>query len=414
LLQFTDFLFLGIIVTIIGWIYLYFVGYRLLPSNTEKIETVRQNLKEYIVETTVFSGSRLVGKTVKEAGLRQLQDLFLVEILRNEEIISPVSPEEEIKENDYLFFSGNTNSISKLISEDNGLVLSHEDNLEQLNFVEAVIPSGSDLVGMKIKDSDFRNRFNASIVAIHRNGKRISGKVGEINLVGGDFLLLLASDEIMKEVDDKVLFIISVPQEAKSSKVKWHKWAGLAALLVLCLGVLDVISLFTACLIVLSVLIIIKILNFSDIRKNLDLSLLVVLVCSLAIGVALQKSQTADLIAEGLISVSKSFGATAVLASLFLVTVLLTALISNAAAVSIMFPIAMSMADQMSLPYAPFFIAIAFAASGDFMTPIGYQTNLMVYGPGGYTFRDFVKVGAPFTLLYIIICVSFISWYYNF
>jgi di/tricarboxylate transporter len=139
----------------------------------------------------------------------------------------------------------------------------------------------------------------------------------------------------------------------------------------------------------------------------------VLLVCSLAIGMALEKSGTAQLIAHGLIYSVKSLGPIAMISSLFMVTVLLTSLITNAAAVSIMFPIAMSMADQLQLPYTPFFVAIAFAASCSFMTPIGYQTNLMVYGPGGYSFRDFVKVGVPLTIIYTVICITFISLYYN-
>jgi di/tricarboxylate transporter len=150
-----------------------------------------------------------------------------------------------------------------------------------------------------------------------------------------------------------------------------------------------------------------------EIRRELDLSLLLILVCSLAVGVALEKSGTADWIANVLILSGKSLGAIGVLAALFLVTIFLTALITNAAAVSIVFPIAMSIAEQMALPYTPFFVAIAYAASGDFMTPIGYQTNLMVYGPGGYTFKDFLRVGAPLTVLYTVICIGFISYFYK-
>jgi di/tricarboxylate transporter len=178
-------------------------------------------------------------------------------------------------------------------------------------------------------------------------------------------------------------------------------------------GITGLIPLFTACLIILSGLVVFGILNVTEIKRQLDLSLLMVLVCSLAIGMALEKSGTATLIADGLISLGNSSGIVMVLAALFVVTILLTSLVTNPAAVSIMFPIAMSLANQLQLSSIPFFVAIAFAASGDFMTPIGYQTNLMVYGPGGYTFKDFVKVGAPFTLLYAVICVSFIYWYYG-
>jgi di/tricarboxylate transporter len=416
LLGFTDFLFLGIIVTIVGCFYLYFIGYKLLPDHKENIDTVRQNLKEYIVETLVYKGSSLIGKTVRDAGLRNLQDNFLVEILRNEEIISPVAPDEILKENDLLFFSGNTASIYNLIREDNGLSIPKQDNLEkrgQFNFIEAVVSSGSDLIGTRIKDSDFRNRFNASIVAIHRDGKRVSGKVGEMHLAGGDFLLLLAGDQVTNATGYKDLFFLSLPQKINSTNPTWYPWVGGLAFAILLTGVTGFVPLFTVCLILLTGMVALGLLNIVEIKRNLDLSLLVLLVCSLAIGMALEKSGTAQLIAHGLISSANSLGSVAMISSLFIVTILLTSLITNAAAVSIMFPIAMSMAQQLELSYTPFFVAIAFAASGSFMTPIGYQTNLMVYGPGGYSFGDFARVGVPLTIIYALICITFISVYYN-
>jgi di/tricarboxylate transporter len=403
-------------VTIVGCFYLYFIGYKLLPDHKENINTIRQNLKEYIVETLVYKGSLLIGKTVRDAGLRNLQDNFLVEILRNDEIISPVAPDEILKENDLLFFSGNTASIYNLIREDNGLSIPKQDNLErrgQFNFIEAVVSSGSDLIGTRIKDSDFRNRFNASIVAIHRDGKRVSGKVGEMHLAGGDFLLLLAGDQVTNASGYKDLFFLSLPQKINSTNPKWYPWAGGISFAILLTGVTGFVPLFTICLILLTGMVALGLLNIVEIKRNLDLSLLVLLVCSLAIGMALEKSGTAQLIAHGLISSAKSLGPVAMISSLFIVTILLTSLITNAAAVSIMFPIAMSMAQQLQLSYTPFFVAIAFAASGSFMTPIGYQTNLMVYGPGGYSFGDFVKVGVPLTIIYAIICITFISLYYN-
>ena len=383
LLGFKDFLFLGIIVTVVGWIYLYFVAYKLLPSNANKIDALRQNLKEYIVETEVFSGSKIIRKSVHDAGLRNLQDVFLVEIIRDEKVISPVSPEMELEEGDFLFFSGNTQSIYNLIKEDNGLRIHKQDSLEvegHFNFVEAVIPASSDLIGIRIKDSDFRKKYNASIIAIHRNGKQVSGKVGEMELAGGDFLLLLAGEGQLNGNSEKDLFFISVSKKLTLRKAPWLAWAGLACFGLLILGVVDILPLFTISLVILSILVFLGVLNLAEIRRQLDLGLLMVLVCSLAIGVALEKSGTASLIASGLINVGKQMGPVAVIASLFVVTIFLTALITNAACVSIVFPIAMSLAEQMHLPYTPFFVAIAFAASGDFITPMGAGTNLPILG----------------------------------
>lgn len=418
LLGFKDFFFLGVTVSVVGGAYLYFIGYRLLPSNPNEIEALRENLKEYIIETEIVRGSPLIGKSVKDAGLRNLQDVFLVEIIRDDRVISPVSPDEVLEEKDALFFSGNTQSIYQLIKEDNGLTVPEDETLEpeeQFNFVEAVIPANSELVGVRIKDSNFRRKFNASIIAIHRNGKRVPGKVGEMNLAGGDFLLLLAGEhrENGNGNHDKDLFFLSVPKKVKTDRKKYLNLVGIGSVLLLIGGVVGLIPLFDACLLILCALVFFGILSLVEIRRELDLSLLLILVCSLALGVGLQKSGTADMIAHVLVSSVQVLGPVAVLAALFLVTTLLTALITNAAAVSIVFPIAMAVAQQMHLPYTPFFVAIAFAASGDFMTPIGYQTNLMVYGPGGYTFRDFFRVGTPLTLMYTILCIGFISYFYN-
>jgi di/tricarboxylate transporter len=416
LLGFSDFFYLGIIVTLVGWAYFYFIGYNLLPSNENKLETLRENVKEYIIETEVFKGSRLIGKSVKEAGLRNLQDLFLVEILRGEDVISPVSPEETLREGDNLFFSGNTSAIYNLIKDDNGLSIPKQDSINNdghFHFVESVIPANSALIGVRVKDSDFRKKFNSSVIAVHRNGKQLPGKVGEVVLSGGDFLLLLAGEGEDGVNYERDLFFVSQTKKIEKPKPAWYTWLGYACFAALLAGITNFIPIFSASIGILIVLVIAGILTSTELRRELDLGLLMVLVCSLAIGVALEKSGTAGLLANLIISASKSMGSVGAVTGLFIITVLLTSLITNAAAVSIVFPIAMSIADQMHLPHTPFFLAIAFAASGDFMTPIGYQTNLMVYGPGGYTFRDFVKVGAILTLLYVVICVTFISYYYN-
>jgi di/tricarboxylate transporter len=411
-----DFLFLGIIVTLMGWAYLYFIGYNILPSNSNKLEQVRGNIKEYIVETEIFPDSKLAGKSVKDAGLRNLSDLFLVEIIRDDEVISPVTPDLILRVGDNLFFSGKTESIYELINKDNGIgIPEHPINTGNLkfNFVEAVIPANSELINKKIKDSDFRKRYDASIVAVHRDGKRVSGKVGETVLSGGDFLLLLAGNHIDNTEHEKDVFFLSVPKVIGEKKPVWMKYMGWASFATLIAGVIFNDYLFYATLLILCAFIFFKVLSFGEIKRDLDLGLVMVLVCSFAVGYALEKSGTATLIAGWLIDAGKTIGPVAALAALFMVTIMLTSLITNAAAVAIVFPIAMSMASQLGLSATPFFVAIAFAASGDFMTPIGYQTNLMIYGPGGYVFKDFVRVGWMFTILYVTVCVGFISWFYN-
>lgn len=415
-LGFEDFFYLGATVTVVGWAYFYFIGYNILPSNENKLEALRENVKEYIIETEVFENSRLVGKTVKDAGLRNLQDLFLVEIIRDDNVISPVSPSEVLSSGDLLFFSGNTSAIYNLIKDDNGLRIPSQESIEtdgHFNFVEGVIPANSELIGVKLKESDFRKRFKASVIAVHRNGKQVPGKVGEAVLAGGDFLLLLAGEENDYADYEKDLYFLSTPKKLDSKRPSWLPILGVASFAFLLLGVTEQLPLFHVSVGIILAFVIAGVLNLVEIRRELDLSLLLVLVCSLAVGVALEKSGTANLLAELIITSSKSLGNVGVVTALFLVTIMLTSLITNAAAVAIVFPIAMSISAQMNLSATPFFVAIAFAASGDFLTPIGYQTNLMVYGPGGYTFKDFTKVGAILTVLYCTICIGFISYFYN-
>ena len=228
LLGFQDFLFLGLIVTVVGWAYLYFIGYHLLPNNKDKMDLVRDNLKEYIVETEVFPRSPLIHKSIRDAGLRNLKDLFLVEIVRGDTIISPVSPEVQLLEGDILYFSGNTESIYGLITEDNGLRIHKQDKLvteEQFNFAEAVIPVGSELIGKRIKDSDFRNKFNASIIAIHRDGKKVAGKVGETVLSGGDFLLLFPGMmALLKIITTPSISFQSLKKSMHENHIGCHGW----------------------------------------------------------------------------------------------------------------------------------------------------------------------------------------------
>jgi di/tricarboxylate transporter len=224
--------------------------------------------------------------------------------------------------------------------------------------------------------------------------------------------LLLSGGNYLNQ-QEKDLFFISSPRSIDNSKPLWVRWVGITCFLALVLGITGIIPLFSILLTILALFVIAGILNITEIKRQLDLSLLMILVCSLSIGVALQKTGLADIIADQMLWITKDYGSVASISLLFIITIALTALITNPAAVAVMFPIAMSLAAISEISATPFFVAIAFAASGDFITPIGYQTNLMVFGPGGYKFKDFVRVGAPLTLIYMIVCISFISFYYN-
>ncbi|WP_291371149.1 SLC13 family permease [Cyclobacterium sp.] len=415
LLGFEDFLYLGLLVTFFGISYLSLASSHLLPAREENKSEIIDHLNEYLVETYLPKGSKMHGKSVKEAGLRKLKEIFLAEIKRGSLEISPVGPNEILQEGDKLFFTGNSEAILKLIQEENGLSLPEDGYVSNYGFfqlTEAVVPASSALIGEKIKDSDFRNRYQASIISIHRNGTQLKGNIGETKVQAGDLFLMLTGKEDNRNDYLKDLIIITLRGEISQDRGTFKRLPSLMALFILFTGIIGWLDLFMAAFAGILTLYIFKVLNLQTLRKAVDLDLLLILVCSLSLGVALNNSGAANQLVNGLLYLTDGTAVMLALVLLFVMTLVLTSLITNAAAVSIMFPIAMELGNQLEQPLAPFFVAIAFGASGDFMTPIGYQTNLMVMGPGNYKFKDYFKIGFPLTLIYSTVVLLFIQWYY--
>tara|TARA_R110002124_G_scaffold286142_5_gene466105 strand:+ start:7169 stop:8866 length:1698 start_codon:yes stop_codon:yes gene_type:complete len=415
LLGFEDFLYLGILVASIGMVYLSIASNYLLPSREENKSEVIDHLNEYLVETYLPIGSSMHEKTVKEAGLRQLKEIFLAEIRRGKKEISPVGPNEILQEGDKLFFAGNSEAILKLIQEENGLSLPEDGHVSNYGFfqlTEAVVPTSSSLIGLKVKDSDFRNKYQGSIISIHRNGTQLKGNIGETKVHAGDLFLMLTGKDHNRNDYYKDLIIVTLRGEISVDRGNLKRLPSFLALAVLFTGIIGWIDLFIAAFAGILTLYLFKVLNLQTLKKAVDLDLLLILVCSLSLGLALNNSGAAGVLVNLLIQLTEGSGVMLALVLLFVMTLILTSLITNAAAVSIMFPIALELGNQLEQPLTPFFVAIAFAASGDFMTPIGYQTNLMVMGPGNYKFRDYFIIGFPLTLIYTVVVLCFINWYY--
>ncbi len=414
MLGYKDFLFLGVIVTVSGLIYIYAVGYSILPDKKSATKEMEENINEYVVETVVEPSSILVGESIK-THLRHLKDIYLFEIVRNGNSIFPVSPEEVIHGNDRLYFSGRTGAIAQLVKEVKGLTLPDTTTLNKYRHhhcVEAIIPVNSNLIGKKVRESNFRQKYNASIVALHRQGKRIAGPVGDTILSAGDLVLLLGGDKMHNHQSDLFLLKRHDIKLIRRRKTFLKQIAPFVALALLVLGITRVMDLFIATSLAILVFVAIKTLHLKDFKKAFDFDLAVLLIASLAIGMALSKSGAAQWLVTKVLSISGTHPVAAI-SLLFAVTLLITAVISNPATVAIVFPLAVSLANELHISTTPVFVAIAFAASCDFMTPIGYQCNLMVYGPGNYSFKDFFKIGFPLTLIYSAACIIFISWYYN-
>lgn len=414
-LGFQDFLYLGLIVASLGILYLTIFSNKLLPDNRGNKEKIIGHLNEYLVETKVSEDSPLIGKTIEEAGLRHLKELFLVEIKRGERIITAVSSDRIIHRGDILFFAGNTNAILNLINEKNGLELPEENHLLSNGFSslsEAVIPSGSDLIDQTINMSGFRDRFKASIISVYRKGEKVTGNLGQIQFKAGDLLLLLGSKNIDINPFRRDIILLSKTGMINEKVSLKQTQPSIFAAFFLLLGISGILDLFIAVFIGIAIMVLLKVLSVNNIKSAVDLDLLLILISALAIGVGIQSSGTAGYLVSLLNTLLVDSSPLISIAFLFLITLGLTSLITNAAAVSIMFPIAYEMGVKSGVPVTPFFVAIAFAASADFMTPIGYQTNLMVMGPGNYKFKDFTKIGLPLTVIYTIATLVFINYYY--
>ena len=411
-----DFSYVGVPAVIAGTLYMVFLGSKLLPERVDVITRFFEKKKEYVVETFVPDGSPIVGKTVVGAGLRNLDGLFLVEIIRKKSRIAPVSPSDVIKEGDILIFAGETEKVVELINRSSAFRLPKICSIDvdgKVEVVEALIPPNSSLVGKRVKDTDFRGNFDAAILAIHRNGEKLRGKIGEIVLKPGDLLLILAGKDFWKRVgNSNDLYVITKVKDLYPIKDWKVIFVLVGFLFAVILSALGKVSLFYSMLILISTFFITKVTSYPDVKRTLDLDLIVISSLSLALGTAMMKTNLAEYLAYLILSFAEPLGKVAVLFSVYLISNILTEFITNLAAASIVFPIALSVARSLSVTPEPFILAVAFGASASFLTPIGYQTNLMVYGLGNYRFSDFLKVGLPLSIIYSLITVTVLSLRY--
>ncbi len=401
-----------------GLAFIALIGRHLLPDRKDLIESLEESQREYLVEMEVASDCPLAGQQIEEAGLRHLPGLFLIRIERAEEIVAPVGPEERLKVGDRLVFTGAVSTIVDL-QKIRGLVPAgdHREGagrfLDENNLSEAVVSEYSPLVGSTIRDANFRTRYGAAVVAVHRGGRRLSGKIGDIVLRAGDTLLLEASPGFVRAYRNSTDFYL-VSEVPNSIPPRYQK--AVPALLILVALVVTVttglLPMITASLLAASAVVGLGCLSVGETRSAVDMSVLILIAAAFGVGKALEKTGAASALATLLIEAGSRLGPVGVLAAIYLATAILTEVISNAAAVALVFPIALAAAKQFGVDARPFAIAITAAASSSFASPIGYQTNLMVYGPGGYRFSDFLKIGIPLKLLVFtvaMVCIPY-AW----
>jgi len=412
-------LFIGLAVTVSGIFFLANFGYKLLPKHSDTLQSFKERQREYLLEAKLSYASKIVNQTVIDAGLRNLKGVYLVEIIRKNKVISPVEPGEVIEQEDVLIFAGDTHNIMDLIKQGNGLMLPEDvnhtinDNIK-VDVVEAVVSNNSSLIGKTAKEGKFRERYDAAIVAVHRNGEKLRGKIGDIKFNSGDLLLLYTGSDFINRADlYRDIYIVSKLREiTKPDKKKFYA-LGLSIVAAILLLIFGKMSLFASLLIIFSIMAAFNLINLQDVKRELDLNMIAILVFSLAIGQAIIKTGTGNILATYLIQILQPFGMLAILIGLLLVTTILTSFITNIGAISITFPLAYAIAQNLNVDGSPFYLGIAYAASAAFLTPIGYQTNLIIYGPGGYTFRDFFRIGLPVTLIYLTVVTIMLMLLYQ-
>ena len=412
-LLFFDFALVGGLMLVVGLLYLIFVGSKLLPSYATLPESIKENAREYFLEAHVNDNSKIIGKTVEEASLRNLEGLYLVEILRENKKMSPVSPKEIFREKDILFFAGNPEKVEELTKPEMGLSLPNVCNVsikESQNLVEVVIAANSRLVNKTVKESDFRGRYDGAIIAIHRNGEKLWGKLGEIILKAGDVLLIKTGQDFIVRTKNNPGFYVLNSQDNEEKEIDQKKvvfvFLGLVSSFVLMqFGISLMISLAA----VLSLCILFKITTPTKIRNSIDFNLILIIAFGLALGKAMNNSGLSLEISDLLMQMESSTNIYVVLAVLFSVTNILAAVITSKAAVAITVPIAISLATSMKIDASALILCVAFGGAANFITPLGYQTNLMVYGPGQYKFKDFISIGLPLTILYMIVTVILLT-----
>jgi len=389
----------------------------LLPDRQSAVAQM-ENSRSYIVEMLVDMDSPLIGRTIEEAGLRHLPGLFLMEIERGANSLPAVSPQERLEARDRLIFTGLAESVVDL-QKLRGLTPA-TDQVFKLRvggercLVEAVVSDSCPLVGRTVREGRFRTHYNAAVIAVARNGEQLRQKIGDIKLQAGDTLMLLTHPAFAEQQrNSRDFYLVSTVANSRRPR---HEKAGVALAIIAAMVAavtLGWTSMLTASMVAAAAIVATGCTNSGTARRAVNWQVLLTIAAALAVGKALDKSGAAQHIADQITAIGVGNPWLALVA-VYAITVLFTELITNNAAAALMFPIAIATANALGVDYMPFVIAVIFAASASFATPIGYQTNLMVMGPGGYRFADYLRAGIPVSILVGIISLTLIPLFWHF
>ena len=415
-----EFAYAGLIFSGAGILYLLLIGRRLIPSRRTGISlTEEYRLRHFVTELILGEDSPLIGKTIAEIEFREKHNVEVVEIIRGQKKLLPEAEETRLQAGDMLLTQGDPHTLMEFQRPYGALLkaLTVEDwDLEDENIVlvEAFISPGSQLVESTLKEINFRRTFKANALAIRSHGRTIREKIGKIRLEYGDSLLILTSREQLEELRRSPDFLVL--EEVRVSFLRKDKVYYAVGIFVgiIVLAVLDVLSIMEAAIIGTGGMVLTRCFRLRELYNHLSWQTLVMLACLIPLGTAMENTGLAGLIAGKWVGQLQDWGPAVVLSGIYLLTSLLTSIISNNATAVLMIPIALSTSLQLQVDPKPFVMAVMFAASASFMTPVGYQTNLFIFGPGGYKFTDFLRVGAPLNLLFWILASIMIPLFWPF
>jgi di/tricarboxylate transporter len=398
----------GLPIAIIGGVLLVFLTPKLLPLRRSVRQKAEDETRHFVVDMVVEETGQINGRTVEAAGLRHLSGSFLATLERDGDLLAPVAPDTVLRTGDRLRFVGKSDDVLDLQTT-RGLrsaEAGHFLETDQARYFEAVIGADSPLVGSTLRDADFRSRYQAAVLAIHRAGQRVDAKLGQVELRVGDTLLLVADGGFLERWRDRGDFLLVSGTKTTPPPANKNAWLVGAVTLGIVLGAsLDLIPILNASLVAAFILVGLKVLTPGEARSAVDLDVILVIASAFGVAAAVEKSGLAAIVAGGMVDAFDGFGDRGILLGVILATVILTAVVNNNASALLMFPIAVATASATAIQARGFAIAVAVASSVDFLTPIGYQTNTMVYGPGGYRFGDYARLGAPLTLLVVAVLV---------
>lgn len=401
-----DLAWVGVPGAAVGLVLMTWLAPRVLADRKPAIDADSER-RQYFLDLVVTPGGRLVGKTVEQAGLRRLAQLFLVEVQREGEVVGPVSSRFRLEAGDLLGFVGDVDAVRELTGTA-GLTAppysAHPTPRSRL--IEAVVSPRCPLVGATIRDGQFRARYDAAVVAVARGAERLSGRLGDIVLGPGDTLLLEGGEDFVPRFGQSHDFYLVSGIDGSDTPATSRAPVAIGILLAMvAAATLGWSDLLTAGALAAAAMVVTGCCTVPQARASVEWPLLVAIAASLGIGLAMQTSGLADALAGGVIGIAGDSPWLA-LAAVYVVTMVLTELVTNNAAAVLVYPLAMSTARSLNVSEIPFVVAVMVGASAGFATPFGYQTNLMVYGPGGYKFADYLRMGVPLDLTFAVVTVG--------